>query len=341
MAGHHLPNSNPSKKKYTRRETLKCIQLNLHHSRLATDNLTKIIEEENTDILYLQETYEIRNKIAGIPRRLKIFTAGVGKHRAAIVVNNEHLDTILIKQLSDEDTVVLEIIHRGLRMIIASLYFDITRHIDSDLRKIEKIVQHAKGAGALIAIDSNSRSSLWHDVITNKRGRILEEFLLNQQLYILNEESQQTTFRSSRGASNIDITVTNGRLLSTVTDWEISDQDSCSDHSIIRYVIRQRTAPRLSINNDEARYKVNDEGKQKFQENLLRLTEQKYFKNQNAADLVAMEKNFMHKSDSRNRRGEIGRRIPRSPRRGVQNLIPGFKGVEVKISKKNGPMVVG
>jgi hypothetical protein len=131
---------------------------------------------------------------------------------------------------------------------------------------------------------------LWHDVITNKRGRILEEFLLNQQLYILNEESQQTTFRSSRGASNIDITVTNGRLLSTVMDWEISDQDSCSDHSIIRYVIRQRTAPRLCINKNEARCKFNDEGKQKFQENLLRLTEQKYFKNQNAADVVAMEK---------------------------------------------------
>ena len=164
----------------------------------------------------------------------------------------------------------------------------------------------------------------------------MEEFLLKHQLYILNEESQQTTFRSPRGASNIDITVTNGRLLSRVTD-----QDSCSDHIIIKYVIRQTTAPRLCKNNDEARCKVNDEGKQKFQENLLRLSEQKYFKNQNAADLVAMEKNFMHKSDSRNRRGEIGRRIPRSPRRGVQNLIPGFKGVEVKISKKNGPMVVG
>ena len=84
--------------------------------------------------------------------------------------------------------------------------------------------------------------------------------------------------------------VTNGRRLSTVTDWEISDQDSCSDHSIIRYVIRQRTAPWPCINNDEAKYKVNDEGKQKFQENLHRLTEQKYFNNQNAADLVAMEK---------------------------------------------------
>jgi hypothetical protein len=119
--------------------------------------------------------------------------------------------------LSDEDAVVTEIIYSELKIIIASLYFDITRHIDSNLWKIEKIVQHAKGAGALIAIDSNSRSSSWHDIITNERGRNLEEFLLSEQLYILNEESLQTTFRSTQGASNIDITITNGRLLSTAS----------------------------------------------------------------------------------------------------------------------------
>jgi hypothetical protein len=56
------------------------------------------------------------------------------------------------------------------------------------------------------------RSSSWHDIITNERGTIMEEFLLSQQLYILNKESHQTTFWSTRGASNIDITVTNGRL---------------------------------------------------------------------------------------------------------------------------------
>ena len=161
---------------------------------------------------------------------------------------------------------------------------------DSDLRKTEKIVQHAKGAGALIAVDSNSRSSLWHDIITNERGRNLEEFLLSQQLYILNEESLQTTFRSTRGASNIDITITNGELLSTVTDWEISDQESCSDHSIIRYVIGQRKPTScLSKNDDAARYKVNKVGKQQFQENLIRLTERKLFKNQNLNELAEMD----------------------------------------------------
>jgi len=185
MAGLHLLTTNQSIKNDTRQEKLKCIQLNLQHSRLATDNLIKTIEEENIDILCLQEPYEIRNKIAGMPRKLKIFTAGEGKHWAAIVVDNNHIDTILIKQLSDEDAVVIETISRDLKMIIVSMYFDITRHIDSDLRKIVKIAQNGKGAGVLIAIDSNSRSSSLHDIITNERGRILEEFLLSQQLYYI------------------------------------------------------------------------------------------------------------------------------------------------------------
>jgi hypothetical protein len=43
-----------------------------------------------------------------MPRRLKIYTAGEGKHRVAIVVYNNQLDAILIKQLSDEDAVALE-----------------------------------------------------------------------------------------------------------------------------------------------------------------------------------------------------------------------------------------
>jgi hypothetical protein len=85
MAGLHRFNINPNTQNDTRQEKLKFIQLNLQHSRLATDNLTKIMEEENTDILCLQEPYETRNKIAGMPRRLKIFTAGEGKHCAAIV----------------------------------------------------------------------------------------------------------------------------------------------------------------------------------------------------------------------------------------------------------------
>ena len=91
----------------TKSEKIKCIQISLQHARLATDNLNKTIEEDSIDTLRIQEPYQIRNKIVGFPRGLKIFKAGAGKHRAAIGVNNAQIDAIMINQLSDEDAAAL------------------------------------------------------------------------------------------------------------------------------------------------------------------------------------------------------------------------------------------
>jgi len=76
-----------------------------------------------------------------------------------------------------------------------------------------------------------------HDKQTNARGRILEEFLTSNQLHTLNEDSDYTTFSSTRGSSNIDLKIVNTQLLRTVNERKIWDQDSCSDHNIIRYTI--------------------------------------------------------------------------------------------------------
>ena len=69
------------------------------------------------------------------------------------------------------------------------MFFDIRQRIETDLLKIETITQHAKGAGVLIAMDIISRSTSWHDTLTNTWGIILEEFLMSKQLYIMNEET--------------------------------------------------------------------------------------------------------------------------------------------------------
>jgi len=59
----------------------------------------------------------------------------------------------------------------------------------------------------------------------------MEDYLANKQLYIINEESESTTYHSRRGKSNIDLTITNNRLLMAVKGWQISSEDSCSDHN--------------------------------------------------------------------------------------------------------------
>jgi endonuclease/exonuclease/phosphatase family metal-dependent hydrolase len=242
----------------------------------------QITEEETADILCIQEPYIIQNKVVGIPSKFRTYTTAETQSRAAIVVTNKHIDILLLKQHSDADAVVAEITVDGVKLILASMYFDIGWQIEEDLSKIEAVLQHASGAGVLLAIDSNARSASWHDSTTNARGRTLDEYITSNQLYILNEESLNTTFRSRRGVSNIDLMIITSQLLRTVAQWEISDKESSSDHNIIKYVIGQGDFNRQSIVVQDERYLVKKEYYAKFQENPTQLAKTKLGRLHNA-----------------------------------------------------------
>ena len=179
--------------KHTKQSYIQCMQINLQHSKVATANLMQITEE-STDILCIQEPYTKQNKVVGIPNKFRTYTLAGTRSRTATVVTNKHIDVLLLKQQSDADAIVAEITVDGVKLIMASMYFDIGRSIEEDLSKIEAVLQHTNGVGVLLAIDSNARSASWHDSTTNARGRTSDEYLMSKQLYILNEEGLNTTF---------------------------------------------------------------------------------------------------------------------------------------------------
>ena len=109
-----------------------------------------------------------------------------------------------------------------MRIIVVSMYLDIKEEINNKIAKVEEIIKFGAGMGIIIAMDSNARSQAWHDKQTNIRGRILEEYLVSRDLNIMNEESEQTTYHTRRGRSNIDLTITNNQILKNLIDWEIS-----------------------------------------------------------------------------------------------------------------------
>jgi hypothetical protein len=114
-------------------------------------------------------------------------------------------------------------------------------------------------------MDSNSRSRMWPDKLTNIRGRELEEFLINQQLFIINKESDTKTFQSSRGPSNIDLTISNYKLLKKVQEWKISEEESCSDHKIIQFCIGQYNTKQTGNNFQSIKYIAKEENLKKFE----------------------------------------------------------------------------
>jgi hypothetical protein len=158
------------------------MKLSLQHSRSATYNLTQIIIHKNIDVAFLQDLYTIRNNVAGFPKSFKIFAYGNGKKRAAVIVNNNSIDAVAIKQVSDEELTLIEISYKGLNFYAASLYFAIDRATERDVGKVGEIIELTRGKGLILSIDSNSRSKLWRNTYMNQRGKTLEEFIITSDL---------------------------------------------------------------------------------------------------------------------------------------------------------------
>ena len=225
-----------------RKELIKCLQINLQHSKAATDNLMQIIATENIDITLVQEPYLYQQEIKRVSRKYRTYSHGEGKRRAAIILANNNIGALLITQYSDKDNVLLEIQHENEKFYAASIYMDYNATIDNDFKRIEEILTFTKGEKLIIATDSNSRSTVWHDTTTNNRGRQMEDFLASNQLHILNEERKLTTFQSSIGESNIDLTIANNKMLANIQKWDILEEESASDHNIIIFNISSHKA---------------------------------------------------------------------------------------------------
>ena len=253
-----------------RSKEIKCIQINLRHSRAAMSNLMHTIIQQDIDLVFAQEPYLIDNKVAGVSRNYRIFTNGDHRIRAAIIVTNQHIDAMQINQISNEDAVVLEIIHDNLKAYAGSMYFDIERDINVDLMKLDNFLTYARGKGIIIGMDSNSRSKVWHDVITNARGKLVEEYLASNNLYVINEESENTTFENNRGKSNVDLTITNNLLLPRMNEWECSEEESCSDHRYITYSISHHTTHNRTANYYGSKFIIKEEKLEEFSNVLVR-----------------------------------------------------------------------
>jgi hypothetical protein len=138
-----------------------------------------------------------------------------------------------------------------------------------DVYKIENILQFAKGRGLLVAMDSNARSKTWHDVLTNKRGRVLEEFVISNRIHIVNKDSKLTTFESNRGTSNVDLTIADNKMETLLNKWHCNEHGSFSDRRITFHIEKSK-----DITNDYnfhgTKYITSEEGFKKFDDNFIK-----------------------------------------------------------------------
>jgi hypothetical protein len=73
------------------------------------------------------------------------------------------------------------------------------------------------------------------------------------------------TFQNSRGSNNIDLTISNYKLLKEVQEWKMSEEESCSDYKIIQFCIGQYNTQQTRNNFQSIKYIAKEENLKTFE----------------------------------------------------------------------------
>ena len=107
--------------------------------------------------------------------------------------------------------------------------------------------------GLVIGCDANAHHTGWGSSDVNPRGETLAEFLADVGLYWCNIGSTPT-FRVANRSEVIDITLVDSSTLNRVSDWQVSESPSLSDHAFITFTIHLRISGGRWIRNKEVNW---------------------------------------------------------------------------------------
>ena len=227
---------------------LRCVQINLQHSKVASEELALPVIG---DVALIQEPYIKNNRVRGLNTIRGYSLARKGRARAAIYVRKE-LETWLVEEFTDEDLCVCALEISGRTWYLASAYLDINLSID-EYQKLQSLVEFCSinSLPLVIGMDCNGHSSLWGCEEDNARGEAVEDFILMNGLEVHNIGAVPT-FETIRARSIVDITLTNLTASRTelLGEWKVEEGvASHSDHKIISYTLGKAILTRKEVRN--------------------------------------------------------------------------------------------
>nr|CAI5829037.1 unnamed protein product [Callosobruchus analis] len=113
--------------------------------------------------------------------------------------------------------------------------------------------------------DLNAKAVDWGSPVTDKRGRILCEWLSAYNKVVLND-GLRPTFRRRESNSYIDVTIASQELAGNIRGWEVLETETLSDHMFIYFEVVTKKKEK----NNLAEYRIPYVNRSKFREELCK-----------------------------------------------------------------------
>jgi hypothetical protein len=227
--------------------TIKIIQLNMGRSASVSDQLLKFCLDKRVDIALLQEPYTNRGRLTGFEMHpLRTFLCKGSPRRgqekrmdfgAAIVVFNPTL-RLFQSTPSTENFVAINIDNGPSNTVtLISGYFKYRRPTLEHLNLLESLLD-VISSPVVISLDVNAFSKTWFSRVNDRRGALVDDFIVLRNLVCHNKRSNHSTFHGARGSTNIDVTLSSREIADNVSGWKIIPDKTSSDHRIISFTLR-------------------------------------------------------------------------------------------------------
>ena len=228
-----------------------CWQINMQHSKAATAELVKRLQDTPTDaltIVLMQEPWINGGKMRGLGGLTGMKALHVGKTARAGLIFKGNGHVWLVPEFSSNDICTAVLKTDSSEVYFASVYCDINMAIKNELLINLTDFCNKNSKELILGMDSNAHSVLTGSELNNRRGDELEEFIMEQNLLVLNEGSTPT-FEAGVGKSCIDVTLANVKAFDRVNKWRVDKELSMSDHRYIQFTYGTESSPSKMFRN--------------------------------------------------------------------------------------------
>ena len=153
--------------------SVKFVQLNQKKAYVAAVELNKALKKVPQYICLITEPYKNKCKVTARPEGCQVHVVKSQIPPRAAIFFKGNMNIIQIDSLSNEDCVVSLWNNGKDSVILASIYLDINKPVESEW--MDKIVNYAssKGLPVILGVDTNAHSVLFGHESNKKRNRVL------------------------------------------------------------------------------------------------------------------------------------------------------------------------
>lgn len=163
--------------------------------------------------------------------------------QTCIILNKRHNSRFLVLQeFCKKDLVAVKLKYdteQGKHeVIICSAYFPGETHRPPPTEEVQQLIQyaHEENIQLILGCDANAHHVVWNSTNTNERGEHLLDYMVSNNLILLNQGNRPTFVTVSR-KEVLDITMCTQHISNSIKKWEVLKEPSMADHQHIYFEV--------------------------------------------------------------------------------------------------------